>query len=44
MSEINFLYQSTETVIQCRKDDLIKDICQRFANKNKIKINDIYFF
>ena len=43
MSEINFLYQSTETVIQCTKDDLMKDICQRFANKNTININDIYF-
>ena len=43
MSEINFLYQSTETVIQCTKDDLMKDICQRFANKNEININDIYF-
>ena len=43
MSEINFLYQSTQTVIQCTKNDLMKDICQRFANKNKININEIYF-
>ena len=43
MSEIYFSYQSTETVIQCAKDDLIKDICQKFANKNIININDIYF-
>ena len=43
MSEIYFSYQSTQTVIQCQKDDLMKDICQKFANKNLIKINDIYF-
>ena len=43
MSEISFLYQSSETLIQCQKDDLMKDICIKFANKNKININDIYF-
>ena len=43
MSEIIFLYQSAEIVIQCRKDDLMKDICQKFADKNQININEIYY-
>ena len=43
MSEINFMYQSTETIIQSKNDDLMKDICQKFANKISININDIYF-
>ena len=44
MSEINFMYQSTETIIQSKKDDLMKDICQKFANKMSININDILLF
>ena len=43
MSEINFNYQTKITVIQRRIDDLMKDICQKFADKNQININEIYF-
>jgi len=43
MSEVYFLYQSSQTLIQCQKNDLMKDICLKFANKINININDIYF-
>ena len=43
MAEIIFLYQSKETLIQCLKDELMKNICQKFANKTTINIKDIFF-
>ena len=43
MSEIFFLYRSTKTMIECKKDELMKEICQKFANKVAININDLYF-
>ena len=43
MSEIFFFYQSTKTMIECKKDELMKEICQKFANKVGININDLYF-
>ena len=43
MSEIIFLYQSTESIIQCKKDDLMRDIFQKFEKSKNININDIYF-
>ena len=43
MVEIEFTYNSLPTVIQCQKDEYMKDICQRFSNKVRIELSKVYF-
>jgi len=38
-----FIFKGINTVIQCNKEDKMKDICFKFANKIGIDINLIYF-
>ena len=44
MSMVNFLYKGTETMIQCQKNEKMREICNKFGNKVKeIDIKNIYF-
>ena len=41
MKEIIFLYETKEIIIQCKEDELFKDIIEKF--KAKIGINSLHF-
>ena len=43
MVEVEFYYNGTKTIIQCKLDDKIKDICQKYLNKINEDKNNIYF-
>jgi len=43
MAEIIFTYNTIPTVIPCNKNEFMKEICQRFANKVQINISKVYF-
>ena len=43
MAEVKFIYKSQTYIIQCQKNELFKDICQRFSNKANIKLSSAYF-
>ena len=43
MSKIIFIFNSIPTTIQCNEDDLMQNICQRFANKINIQLNNLFF-
>ena len=43
MEEIIFLFNNSQTTIQCRKNETMKVICQRFATKIGIELSTIYF-
>ena len=43
MCEVEFRYNGGFTIIQCKGNDLMKDICQKFINKTLIDKNSIYF-
>ena len=43
MAEIIFTYNTIPTVIPCNKNESMKEICQRFANKVQINISKVYF-
>ena len=43
MSIVNFLYKGTETTIQCQENEKMKEICNKFGNKEKINVNNLYF-
>ena len=43
MAEIFFMFNGIQTRILCQKDELMKDICQKFSNKINIDINNLYF-
>ena len=43
MSKAIFLFNGQELVIQCTKEDKMKDICNRFAIKIDININSLIF-
>lgn len=43
MEEAIFIYNTIPTNIQCKKDELMKDICQKFLTKVDKKIDDFYF-
>ena len=43
MVEVEFDYNNNKTTIYCQKEDLMKNICQRFSNKLSIDVNDLYF-
>ena len=40
MAEINFTYIGRDTLIQCKNEDIFKDICEQYCIKlQKDKIN-----
>jgi hypothetical protein len=43
MEEVNFNYNGINTIIQCLKDDYIKDICIKFTSKIQIDLNNLIF-
>ena len=43
MSEIEFYYNCSKTIIQCRKDEKIKDIIQRYLIKIEKNKDEVYF-
>jgi hypothetical protein len=43
MSEVNFLYDGFLTKIQCTKGQKMKDLCQKFATKMNVNLNDVCF-
>ena len=43
MAEAIFIFNTIPTNIQCQKEDLMKEICQKFLTKMDKKIDDFYF-
>ena len=43
MPEITFIFETIENKIQCEANDLLKDLCAKFANKIGIDIKNLYF-
>ena len=43
MAEINFTYSGANTLIQCDKKDILKDICEKFCKKQGKDINKLIF-
>ena len=43
MSEVEFNYNGIKTIIQCKSNEKMKNICQNFANEIQINKNEIYF-
>ena len=43
MYSIEFNYNGNNVIIQCTKDEKLKEICYRFSEKIQINKNDLYF-
>ena len=43
MSEAEFIYNGVPTIIQCKPDEKMKIICQKFKDKAKIGKNNIFY-
>ena len=43
MANVKFIFEGTETVIQCNNEDKMNKICNKFVNKIGIDIDTIYF-
>ena len=43
MSKVIFDFEGREVIIQCKKDEKMKDICQRYVNKINKNINSLIF-
>ena len=43
MTEVEFIYNGTPTIIHCNTDETIDNICQRFEIKLKLNKNNIYY-
>ena len=43
MAEVKFIFEGNTINIQCTKQDIMKDICTKFANKIGKDINKLYF-
>ena len=43
MEEIIFIYNGNKSNIYCKKEDIIKDICNQYCTNNNLNINSIYF-
>ena len=41
--QIRFKYNQKEIIIQCQKNDLIKDILGHYATKSGLSLDEIYF-
>ena len=43
MEEVIFNLNGVQTTIKCNKEDLMKDICQKFAKEMSLDTSHIYF-
>ena len=43
MSQIEFVYEGTKTIIQCNSDEKFEDILKRFSLKTNINLDSVYF-
>ena len=43
MAEVEFIYNGVPTIIQCKRKDKMKDICQKFKGIVNIN-NNIYIY
>ena len=43
MAEVEFIYNGVNTKIQCQTNEKLKDICQKFINKENINNNNIFY-
>ena len=43
MAQVEFTYNGVNTIIQCQLNDKMKDICQKFKDKENIKILNIFY-
>ena len=43
MAEVEFNYKRSKAIIQCKENEIMKNICQRFIEKVKEDKNNIYF-
>ena len=43
MAKVIFIFEGIEVIIQCIKDEKMKDICQKYVNKIKRNINSFVF-
>ena len=43
MASVEFQYNGTMTIIQCQENQKMKEICNNFLTKSKIKENEILF-
>ena len=43
MTEVTFVYEGSPTIIQCNKEDKMNNICQKFASKMKVDVNNLIF-
>ena len=44
MAEVEFIYNGVKTIIQCKINNKMKDICQKFKEKAKINNNMTIFY
>ena len=43
MKNVEFNYEGTQITIQCNENDLIKDICKKFASKLSLELDSLFF-
>ena len=43
MSKVNFTYESKQIVIQCDREDKMRDICIKLGTKIRKDINNLYY-
>ena len=43
MKNVEFNYEGTQITIQCNENDLIKDICKKFASKLSLEMDSLFF-
>ena len=43
MCEIDFVYDSYTTSIQCKENETLKDICLKYSSKAEKDIDSLYF-
>ena len=43
MASVIFSYDGRESTIQCKSQDKMRDVCEKFVSKINVDINQIYF-
>ena len=43
MAKVIFVFKTIQNIIQCQKEELMLNICQRFCSEKKIEMNKLYF-
>ena len=43
MSQVEFIYNSVKTTIQCNHDEKLKDILQNYKNKTGNDLTSVYY-